>query len=93
MTIINFSWPNSCPISVKDWSFLKEKYHLTDRELLLSIYVCKGYSYKDIAESMCIKISTVKMFLSKIYLKVGVNTKILLLLTFLDNIHLRSHKR
>lgn len=80
----DFKWPNICPLSKEEWHCIKNKYNLTVRELVLCMYLCMGLSYKDTAKSMDIKVSTVKMHLSKVFLKVGVNTKIMLLLTFLQ---------
>jgi len=81
-----FKWPARCPIDENGWAYLQIKYHLTPRELQICVGICRGLSYKQLADSMEIEVTTVRMYLSKIYIKVGVHNKIMLLLRFLENI-------
>lgn len=81
----SFVWPANCPISAQGWSFLQRKYHLTSQELRLSIAICHGCDNKMIAEKLEIEINTVKSHLANVYQKVGVNNKVMLLLTFIED--------
>jgi DNA-binding NarL/FixJ family response regulator len=80
-----FAWPANCPISTQGWLFLQRKYHLTPQELRLSIAICHGCNNKMIAEKLEIEINTAKAHLANVYQKVGVNNKISLLLTFIED--------
>ena len=81
-----FSWPAKCPINPKGWSFLQRKYHFTPRELQLVIAVCRGCNNKQAAEKLEVTVNTAKVYLAKVYQKVGVDNKTLLLLKFLEDV-------
>ena len=81
-----FEWPARCPIDRNGWAYLQIKYHFTPRELQVCIGICRGMRYKQLAESLEIEVTTVRVYLSRIYIKVGVHHKIMLLLRFLENI-------
>ena len=80
------SWPAKCPISPKGWSFLQKKYHFPPRELQLAIAICRGCDNKQAAEKLKVKVNTAKAHLAKVYQKVGVGNKILLLLKFIEDV-------
>lgn len=79
-------WPARCPINAKGWSYLQKKYHFTPRELQLAIAVCRGCDNKQAAEKLKVKVNTAKAHLAKVYQKVGVDNKILLLLKFIEDV-------
>ena len=81
----SYSWPANCPISVRGWSFLQRKYHLTPQELRLSICICHGCNNEMISRKLEIEINTAKAHLANIYQKVGVNNKVMLLLIFIED--------
>jgi len=81
-----FGWPAKSPIGVRQWSYLQRKYHLTPRELQLCIAICRGCNNQEAAEKLRVKVNTVKAHLAKVYQKVGVDNKILLLLKFLEDV-------
>ena len=81
-----FGWSARCPIGPKGWSFLQKKYHFTPRELQLAIAVCRGCNNKQAAEKLKVKVNTAKAHLAKVYQKVGVNNKIMLLLKFIEDV-------
>lgn len=81
-----FAWPAKCPINAQQWSFLQRKYHFTPRELQLAIAVCRGCNNKQIAEKLEIAEYTAETHLRNVYRKVGVNSKVSLLLNFPEDI-------
>ncbi len=85
----SFAWPANCPISAQGWSFLQRKYHFTPQELRLAIAICHGCDNKMIAQKLEIEVNTAKAHLANLYCKVGVDNKIMLLLTFIEDI--RKH--
>lgn len=71
----------------KEWLYLKERYHMTPRELQVAILVCRGFNNEEIAEALKIRHGTVKTHLRNLYRRVRVKSKILLLLRFVDDIN------
>ena len=71
----------------KQWLYLKNRYHLTSRELQVAILVCRGFNNNEIAESLKIKYGTVKTHLRNLYRRVRVKSKILLLLRLIDDVN------
>lgn len=86
-------WPARCPIDENGWAYLHQKYHLTPRELQVCVGTCRGMTHRQVADSMEIEDTTVRMYLSKIFIKVGVHTKIMLILRFLEDIEDKSKKK
>ena len=82
----NFSWPAKCPIKAGGWAYLQRKYHFTPRELQLAIAVCHGCDNKQIAEKLGVQVNTAKIYLRGVYYKVRVNSKVTLLLRFLEDL-------
>jgi DNA-binding NarL/FixJ family response regulator len=56
------------------------------RELQLAVAVCRGCNNKQAAEKLDVTVNTAKVYLAKIYQKVGVDNKVPLLLQFLSDI-------
>ena len=70
-------------IDKKQWMCLQKQYHLTNRELQVVQFVCRGYNNNEIAKTLKIKPGTVKTHLRNIYRRVRVNSKIRLFLRFI----------
>jgi DNA-binding NarL/FixJ family response regulator len=68
------------------WMFLKKRYHLTSRETQVAILICRGFNNEEIAEALRISQSTVKTHLKNLYRRVRVDSRILLLLQFIEDI-------
>ena len=68
------------------WLFLKNRYHLTPRETQVAILICRGFSNDEIAEALKISQSTVKTHLKNLFGRVRVNSRILLLLRFIEDV-------
>jgi DNA-binding CsgD family transcriptional regulator len=71
-------------LNVNQWSYLKRRYRLTNRELQVGKLVCQSYSNKEIAKILKIKPGTIKTHLLNIYRKSHVTSKITLLLKFVS---------
>lgn len=87
-----FQRPPGILLNEKNWIFLKERYHMTTRELQVAILVCRGFNNDEIATALKIRHGTVKTHLRNLYRRVRVKNKILLLLRFADDVklHLQS---
>lgn len=57
---------------------------LSEREKQVLEYLAEGYSYKSIADEMCVSINTVKYHVKNIYRKSGTNSKIRLIRTLYE---------
>ena len=68
----------------RQWAYLRRHYELTPRELEIAALVCRGYRNGSIAESLGITAGTVKAHMRNIYRKVRVNSRIGMLLTFVQ---------
>ena len=79
--------PPGILLDEKQWLYLKERYHMTTRELQVSILICRGFNNNEIAESLKIKHGTVKTHLRNLYRRVRVKNKILLLLRLVDDVN------
>jgi len=79
-------FPAKCPFGPKEWTYLQKKYHLSPRELQVTICICTGCNNQQIAERCKIKLNTAKLYVRNVYRKVGVNNKIILLLNFLRDV-------
>lgn len=82
-----FNRPPGILIDEQRWLFLKERYHMTTRELQVAILVCRGFNNDEIADALKIRHGTVKTHLRNLYRRVRVKSKILLLLRFVDDIN------
>ena len=79
--------PKGVILDEKQWLYLKERYHMTLRELQVAILVCRGFNNDEIADALKIKHGTVKTHLRNLYRRVRVKSKILLLLKFVDDVN------
>ncbi len=79
--------PPGILLDEKQWLYLKERYHMTPRELQVAILVCRGFNNNEIAKSLKIKHGTVKTHLRNLYRRVRVKSKILLLLRLVDDVN------
>lgn len=81
-----FERPLGILLDKKQWLYLKERYHMTPRELQVAILVCRGFNNNEIAKALKISYGTVKTHLRNLYRRVRVKSKILLLLKFVDDV-------
>ncbi len=68
------------------WLFLKNRYQLTARETQVAILICRGFTNEEIAQALKISHSTVKTHLTNLFRRVRVNSRILLLLRFIEDV-------
>ena len=79
-------------LNSNQWSYLRRRYRLTNRELQVGKLVCQAYTNKEIAKTLTIKPGTVKTHLLNTYRKAHVTSKIALLLTFANDVGKSSAK-
>lgn len=60
---------------LKDTPDIMEHYHLTNREVEIIRYICRGYNNQEIASSLCIAETTVKKHVSHIFEKTHVKNR------------------
>ncbi|MGN7358069.1 helix-turn-helix transcriptional regulator [Paenibacillus sp. SAF-054] len=60
------------------------KFNLTDREMQIALYWIKDYSYQEIGKQLGISPNTVKSHLSRINIKLQVNSKASLILKIIE---------
>lgn len=77
-------WPAESPVGTSQWSRIKTKYGLSRREIDVCKEICCGCSDKQVADMLGIAKGTIDGHVHNIYLKVGVHTRIRLLLRFLE---------
>jgi len=82
--------PPGILLGEKQWFFLKERYHMTPRELQVAILVCRGFNNDEIASALKIRHGTVKTHLRSLFRRVRVKSKILLLLRFIADVNRTS---
>ena len=71
----------------EQWTYLKQRYRLTSREVQVAILICQGYDNDHIAEILGIQQGTVKTHVRNVYRRIRVKNKISLLLKFLGDIN------
>lgn len=82
-----FAYPQKVQLlKEKHWSFVQKKYQLTPREMQVAKLICQGLTYAEIAKELKIKTGTVKTHLRNNYRKIHVNTKIQMLLQFINDV-------
>lgn len=81
-----FKRPGGILLDEKQWAFIKDRYHMTPRELQVAILVCRGFSNDEIARALGIKHGTIKTHLRNIYRRVRVKSKITLLLKLVEDV-------
>jgi DNA-binding CsgD family transcriptional regulator len=67
------------------WRIVREKYHMTPREIEIAKLICRGLSNEDIADSVKIKYGTVKTHIRNIYRRIHVKSKVGMLLRFMED--------
>ncbi len=82
-----FKRPPGILLDEKQWVFLKNRYHMTSREIQVAILVCRGFNNDEIAKALNISHGTVKTHLRNLYRRVRVKSKILLLLRFMGDVN------
>jgi len=78
--------PEVTLFSKEQWSYIKRRYKISEREFEISMLVCHGFSNKEIANDLQIVLGTVKTHIRNVYRKVHAKNKITLLLRFMDDI-------
>ncbi len=68
------------------WHFVKTRYKMGLREVQVAILVCRNFDNREIAQALRVEQSTVKTHLRNIYRKTGVNSRLALLLRFIEDI-------
>lgn len=79
-----FKKPDICLLDDKQWLFVQRRFGLSPRELQVAKFICRGFANEEIAQSMRIRIGTVKTHLRNIYRRIHVTNKISMLLKFLE---------
>lgn len=82
-----FKRPTGVLLDEKQWSFLRDRYHMTPRELQVAILVCQGFNNDEVAKALKIKHGTVKTHLRNLYRRTRVKSKITLLLRFAEDVN------
>lgn len=77
-------------LSDGQWSYIKKRYLMTDREFQVAKLICSGLNNEDIAHRLNIRHGTVKTHIRNIYRKTWVHNKVSMLLRFLNDIKVLS---
>lgn len=72
-------------LNKKQWSYVKRLYSLTPRECQIAELICQGLHNGNIAKYLHIKPGTVKTHTRNIYRKIHVQSKIAMLLKFVND--------
>jgi DNA-binding CsgD family transcriptional regulator len=72
-------------LTEEQWGFVRERYHMTPREIEIAKLVCRGMSNEEIADSVKIRYGTVKTHIRNIYRRIHVKSKVAMLLRFLED--------
>ena len=76
------------------WSAIGAHHGLTPRQIQICKYVCQGQADKNIAATLGITMDTVRMHLREIFRKLGVQSRVKLVVALvLTNRELRTHAR
>ena len=68
----------------EQWSYIKKRYRISERELEISMLVCHGFNNREIARKLQIEEATAKTHTRNLYRKVNVKNKIFRNLIFLS---------
>jgi DNA-binding NarL/FixJ family response regulator len=71
-------------IDESKWPHIQKWYNMTEREIQIARSVCRGLSNQQIAGNLKIQQGTVKTHMRNIYRKTRVNSKIAMLLRFVE---------
>ncbi len=80
----DLSVPSISLLDDKHWLYIQRRYHLTNRELQVAKFVCRGFNNEDIAAELKITYGTVKTHIRNIYRRVRIKNKIQMVLKFVD---------
>lgn len=80
-----FGAPNITLLNDEQWQIVRQKYHMTPREVEIAKLICRGMSNEEIADAVKIRYGTVKTHIRNIYRRVHVKSKVAMLLRFLDD--------
>jgi DNA-binding NarL/FixJ family response regulator len=69
-------------LDAAQWAYLQRRYELTPRERQVAELVCRGLTGSSIARHLNVRPETVKTHVRNIYRRVGVRSKVLMLLRF-----------
>jgi DNA-binding NarL/FixJ family response regulator len=72
------------------WKIVRDKYHLTPREIEIAKLICRGFSNEEIAAAVKIKYGTVKTHIRNIYRRIHVKSKVGMLLRFMEDTKARN---
>jgi DNA-binding CsgD family transcriptional regulator len=79
--------PEVVLINEDKWRHIQKSYGMTERELQIARSVCRGFSNQQIADELKIQEGTVKTHMRNIYRKTWVNSKIAMLLRFVEAVN------
>lgn len=77
--------PQIALLTEKQWSYVRRRYCMTDREFQIARLACKGLNNETMAGELSIMPGTVKTHLRNIYRKTWVRNKISMLLRFVED--------
>jgi DNA-binding NarL/FixJ family response regulator len=80
-----FEKPDVQLLSDRQWSYLQKRFHITNREIEVANLICRGFNNLEVAEKLNITPGTAKTHLRNLYKRVRVNSKIELLLRFVED--------
>lgn len=69
----------------EQWGYVQRKYNIPPREFEVAKEVCRGLTNDKVSKKLNMASGTVKTHLRNIYRRVRVNSKILLLLKFVED--------
>ncbi len=72
-------------IEPKKWAYLQKRYYLTPRECQIAELICQGEKNGHIAKVLRIRPGTAKTHTRNIYRKMHINSKIEMLLRFIQD--------
>ena len=77
--------PEITLLNEDQWRIVRDKYHLTPREIEIAKLICHGLSNEEIATTVKIKYGTVKTHIRNIYRRIHVKSKVGMLLRFMED--------
>ncbi len=80
-----FQTPRVALLDEKHWLHIRQRYHMSPRELEIAKLICQGCNNEEIAGDLKITRGTVKTHVRNIYRRIRVRNKIAMLLKFVEN--------
>ncbi len=71
--------------SSKEWRWFGRCYGLTQREIEVLRLMCQGWDNRKIAQGLNIKYNTARAHMSNVYKRMGVHSKVEVIMTLLNN--------